>query len=156
MSMTADALPDRAPITISMESDLVVITPCEQLDHESTEILVGALNAAVDAGSVVLVDLSGDGTSPSPFPAPPPGAAGASGRLGAVAVGSTCITLPSGSSCWMLDLDRQRLCRTADPVDRRFVCASGWVAVKKLWMSATHIAVLAGDNSFITTTTATA
>jgi len=155
MSMTADALPDRAPITISMESDLVVITPCQQLDHEATEILVGAMNAAVDAGSVVLVDLSGDGTSPSPFPAPPPDTGGAE-RLGAVAVGAACITLPSGSSCWMLDLDRRRLCRTADPVDRRFVCASGWVAVKKLWMSTTHIAVLAGDKSFITTTTATA
>jgi hypothetical protein len=154
MSMTADALPDRAPITISMERDLVVITPCAQLDHDSTEILVGALNAAVDAGSVVLVDLAGDGTSPSPFPAPSPGDAG--GGPGAVAVGAACITLPSGSSHRMLDLERRRLCRSADPVDRRFVCAAGWVGVKKLWMSANHIAVLAGDNSFITTTTAAA
>lgn len=155
MSMTADALPDRAPITISMDSDLVVITPCEHLDHESTEILVGALNAAAESGSVVLLDLDGRGTSPSPFPAPP-ATDGASSGPGAVAVGAGCITLPSASSCWMLDLARRRLCRSANPVNRRFVCAEGWLAVRKLWMSSTHIAVLAGDNSFITTTTATA
>jgi hypothetical protein len=147
------ARPD-PPITVHMDSDQVVIWPDGDLDTDATEALTDAVNAAVSAGSVVVVDL--DRSSPvtamtdgEPSGAARPTASDTNLLPAAVAAGPGHIRLASAASCWTVDLGSRRLCRSHAPVDYRFVPADSWTAVRKLWISPSGLSALTSPDSFV-------
>ena len=144
-------------ISISMDDDQVVIRPQRRLDHEATVALNAVLNAAVIAGSTVVVELELDDRTGAHPTSPAPHAVAckftrdqASGTVTeVVTAGPGCITIASTGSWWTIDLVNRRFCRSATPVDPRFVGLDLWIGVRKVWVSAARMTVLTAGDTLI-------
>lgn len=137
------------PIRISMNGDHLVIRPEGRLDHDAAQALIGAVDAAVFTGSTVLVDLDEQDRSPAtgevsaprhPRPA-----------TGVVAAMPGCMRFGGAGSWWTIDVAARRVCRSATPIDPRFVAADLWIGVRRLWVSTASLTVLTTAGTFLTT-----
>lgn len=152
--------PPRTPvgITVSMSGALVVVRPRGYCDDVATGSLVAAVAAAVRSGASVLVDLAGatvgnpGGGTEVEAAANHAGAAPVDGgdrgaTVAAVAPGY--VRLTSGTGFWTVDLRRHRLCRSATPVDPRFVTGAGWTGLRALWATPTVVSALTADDTIM-------
>jgi hypothetical protein len=148
-----------ARINVSMVGNVVVLRPRGRLDLESTHALVTAVDAASDADTAVMIDL--DGTAPEnaaelvyrSSPTPPYGMpltlATSVPTIGVIGPG--CVRLSAPNNHWTIDLSERRFCRSAEPVDRRFVPAENWTSIRNIWAASEGVAVLTLDDSVIST-----
>lgn len=160
-SSVADGIstsPGAASISVSMVGDIVVLSPRGRLDLDSTHALVTAVDAAAGDGRVV-IDLDGsaelapaellfrsEATPPNgvPMPVTKP-------TIGVIAPG--CVRLSAPGQHWTIDLSERRFCRSAEPVDRRFVGAADWTPIRNVWAASVGVAVLTDDDAIISTAT---
>jgi hypothetical protein len=148
-------------ISIAMEGDLIVMRPHGYLDLESTRTLVSAVDAAAGAATTVVIDLDGTyretgGHEPAhPTHAHAPGSAGvasiAAHTIDVVAPG--CVRLSAPDNHWTIDLAGRRFCRSAAPVDRRFVGPDDWIAIRTIWATEVGVSVLTSGDAIISTST---
>jgi hypothetical protein len=146
-------------IAVSMVGDIVVLSPRGRLDLEATHALVHAVHAASCADRKVVIDLDGsselspaellfraEATPPNgvPMPVTQP-------TIGVIAPG--CVRLSSSRGHWTIDLGERRFCRSAEPVDRRFVGIDDWTAIRNVWAASVGVAVLTIDDAIISTAT---
>ena len=146
-------------IAVSMVGDIVVLSPRGRLDLEATYALVNAVDAASSSDKKVVIDLDGSAelspadllfrtevTPPNgvPMPVTHP-------TIGVVAPG--CVRLSSTRGHWTIDLTERRFCRSAEPVDRRFVGIDDWIGIRNVWAAAVGVAVLTNDDAIISTAT---
>ena len=150
------------PITVSMDGDHVVIRPERRLDRDASMALIGAINAAVMAGATALIDLE-RGIRPRTrvvAPARRPHVGEAPWRLadmsksesannGITFAGPGCIRLATTRSCWTIDLSARRLCRSATPLEARFVAPDFWIGVRQIWISADSVTAITTADSLI-------
>ena len=146
-------------IAVSMVGDIVVLSPRGRLDLDATHALVQAVDAASAADRKVVIDLDGsaelspaellfrtEATPPNGVPLPVSHA-----TIGVIAPG--CVRLSSSRGHWTIDLGERRFCRSAEPVDRRFVGVDDWTAIRSVWAAAVGVAVLTVDDAIISTAT---
>ncbi len=141
-------------ITVSMQDEQIVIRPQRRLDREATVVLNAVLNASVTAGTMTVLDLDGVLRSSATISAfahrgVDDGAPAQEQRNEVFVAGLGCIRISSLGSWWTIDLERRRFCRSATPVDPRFVAASLWTGVRRLWLSSSTVAVLTTDDCVI-------
>jgi hypothetical protein len=150
---------DRAgpTIAISMVGDLVVLQPHGRLDLESTHTLVNAVDAA-GADSTVVIDLDGSAHRSSDELSYPTSATSivtevlpSVPTIEVVAPG--CVRLSSPRNHWTIDLTARRFCRSAGPVDRRFVPLEDWIPIRNVWATKDGVAVLTDGDAIISTAT---
>lgn len=143
------------PLTVSMVDGIVVIRPHADVDHldlDATGAVLSGVAAAIACGETVMIEL-GDGAEPSSPAAPgewPHGYDddadhGDRSALVARVVAPGCIRLGAAHETWTLDIGRRRFCRSAGPVDPKFVGADAWTAIAAVW-------VTAGRSTLLTTT----
>jgi len=153
-TMSSDPL-----IDITMVGDVVVLRPIGRLDLDSTHALVSAVDAASESDTTVVIDLDGSEqwtqTDPMFRGATPPYGTPVAGQMlptiGVVAPG--CVRLSSPNNHWTIDLTERRFCRSAQPVDRRFVGIDDWTPIRNIWAASDGVAVLTVDDSIISTAT---
>jgi hypothetical protein len=146
-------------IAVSMVGDVVVLSPRGRLDLDSTIALVNAVDAASGSDNKVVIDLDGsaelspaellfrsEATPPNGVPLPV-----SAPTIGVIAPG--CVRLSSPRQHWTIDLSERRFCRSADPVDRRFVGLDDWTPIRSVWAASVGVAVLTTDDSIISTAT---
>ena len=147
-------------IDISMVGDVVVLRPVGRLDLDSTHALVSAVDAASESDTTVVIDLDGSAqwTRTDPMfrgATPPYGTVLATGAIqptiGVIAPG--CVRLSSPNNHWTIDLGERRFCRSAQPVNRRFVGIDDWIPIRNIWAASDGVAVLTVDDSIISTAT---
>jgi hypothetical protein len=146
-------------IAVSMVGDIVVLSTRGRLDLDATPALVHAVDAASCSDRKVVIDLDGsaelspaellfrtEATPPNgvPMPVTHP-------TIGVIAPG--CVRLSSTRGYWTLDLSERRFCRSAEPVDRRFVGIDDWTAIRSVWAASVGVAVLTADDAIISTAT---
>ena len=146
-------------IAVSMVGDIVVLSPRGRLDLDATHALVRAVDAASASDRKVVIDLDGsaelspaellfrtEATPPNfvPMPVSHP-------TIGVIAPG--CVRWSSPRGHWTIDLGERRFCRSAEPVDRRFVGVDDWTGIRNVWAAAVGVAVLTVDDSIISTAT---
>ena len=146
-------------ISVSMVGDIVVLSPRGRLDLDSTHALVRAVDAASSSDRKVVIDLDGsaelspaellfrsEATPPNgvPLPVTKP-------TIGVIAPG--CVRLSSARYHWTIDLSERRFCRSAEPVDRRFVGIDDWTRIRSVWAASVGVAVLTEDDAIISTST---
>jgi hypothetical protein len=131
-------------ISISVESDLVVVRPHGELDRAATETLVGVVGAATSCGSVVALTLDEAMPAPSPVAVDQPRGDGGTTAVVEV-VGAGRVRFSAGGIDWTVDLPGRRFCRTEGRVDWRFVGPAGWTPISGLWAGPARIAVLTDD-----------
>lgn len=147
-------------VTVAMDGEYIVLRPRSVVDRQSTTAFAEALSGALETGSIVRVDAGGErdelirdawcpihgpieqvAAALEPRPSEP--------TFHVFAVG--VIGVPTSGSWWMIDIGRQRFCRTAVPLDLRFLDRSAWSSVRTIWISETMMSVLTSDGSFVTT-----
>jgi hypothetical protein len=146
-------------IAVSMVGDIVVLSPRGRLDLDATHALVHAVDAASGSVRTVVIDLDGsaelspaellfrtEATPPNgvPMPVTQP-------TIGVIAPG--CVRLSSPRGHWTIDLSERRFCRSAEPVDRRFVGLDDWTGIPNGWAASVGVAVLTIDDAIISTAT---
>lgn len=146
-------------IAVSMVGDIVVLSPRGRLDLDATYALVQAVDAASCSDRKVVIDLDGsaelapaellfrtEATPPNgvPLPVTQP-------TIGVIAPG--CVRLSSPRGYWTIDLGERRFCRSAEPVDRRFVGIDDWTGIRNVWAASVGVAVLTADDAIISTAT---
>jgi hypothetical protein len=151
--------PVDAAIAVSMVGDIVVLSPRGRLDIDATYALVQAVDAASCSDRKVVIDLDGsaelspaellfrtEATPPNgvPLPVTRP-------TIGVIAPG--CVRLSSTRGYWTIDLGERRFCRSAEPVDRRFVGIADWIGIRNVWAASVGVAVLTNDDAIISTAT---
>lgn len=151
------------PITISMDHDRVVIRPDAPLDRDATVALTEALNAAVLAGSTVLVDL-GERDRPRRRTdvelcagrdevAPVTTTAGGDDSrcpVDVLVAGPGLIRIAASASWWTIDLRRRRFCQSEAPIDRRFVGEDAWTLIRSLRVSPATVSALTASGTLVT------
>lgn len=146
---------DDPPIRVRVDRDLVVIQPSGPADRDTTAALSDALNAAVAAGAVALLDVDVD-LDPEPdgagsllrLPAEPdPAPPGATAPWPAEAVEAGGIRLVTTSGWWTIDWPRRRLCR-AHHDGGRATDGEDWIGVRRVWVSRTHVIALTSAGSY--------
>ena len=65
------------------------------------------------------------------------------------AIGPGFLRLDTGCETWTLDLVRHRFCRSATPVDPRFVTAPSWTAIRAAWITADRTTVLTHAGTYV-------
>ena len=146
-------------IAVSMVGDIVVLSPRGRLDLDATRALVQAVDAASNADRKVVIDLDGSAelspadllfrtgaTPPNGVPLPQ-----TQPTIGVIAPG--CVRLSSPRGHWTIDLSERRFCRSAEPVDRRFVGIDDWIGIRNVWAASVGVAVLTDDDAIISTAT---
>ena len=150
------------PITVSMDGDQVVIRPERRLDRDASMALIAAINAAVVAGATVLIDLE-RGIRPRNQVVAPARRSHAretprrpadisrsvTARNGITLAGPGCIRLVTTRSCWTIDITARRLCRSATPLEARFVAPDFWIGVRQIWISADSVTAITTADSLI-------
>lgn len=129
-----------AMVSISVESDLVVVRPHGELDRAATETLVGVVGAATGCGSIAVVPL--DDVPPLPSPIALDGVPARPSDAGVDVVGAGRIRVRSGSVHWTIDVGRHRFFRSDGPVDWRFVGPDDWIPITSLWAGPDRVAVM--------------
>jgi hypothetical protein len=146
-------------IAVSMVGDIVVLSPRGRLDLDATHALVQAVAAASCSDRKVVIDLDGSAElSPAELlfrteATPPNGVPLAVNQptIGVIAPG--CVRLSSPRGHWTIDLGERRFCRSAEPVDRRFVGIDDWTPIRNVWAASVGVAVLTMDDAIISTAT---
>jgi hypothetical protein len=146
-------------ISVSMVGDIVVLSPRGRLDLDATHALVQAVDAASCSDGKVVIDLDGsaelspaellfrtEATPPNGVPMPV-----SNPTIGVIAPG--CVRLSSARGHWTIDLSERRFCRSAEPVDRRFVGIDDWTGIRNVWAASVGVAVLTVDDAIISTAT---
>ena len=146
-------------IAVSMVGDIVVLSPRGRLDLDATQALVHAVDAASSSDRKVVIDLDGsaelspaellfrtEATPPNGVPMPV-----SHPTIGVIAPG--CVRLSSTRGHWTIDLSERRFCRSAEPVDRRFVGIDDWTGIRNVWAASVGVAVLTIDDAIISTAT---
>jgi hypothetical protein len=149
------------PITVSMDGDLVVIRPERRLDRDASMALIAVINAAVVAGATALIDLE-RGIRPrtqvvaarrshgSETPRRPADISrSVTARNGITLAGPGCIRLATTRSCWTIDLTARRFCRSATPLEARFVAPDFWIGVRQIWITADSVTAITTADSLI-------
>jgi hypothetical protein len=147
-----------APLTVSMVDGVVVIEPPIDIDLESTEALLESMSAAVACGETVMLDLDHDGgCAPDQWPhadhadATHPESTGST--LVARVVGPGYIRVRSREETWTLDVARHRFCRSAAPVDPKFVAAASWTPISAVWVNEHWSTILTYDGTYVSAAT---
>lgn len=133
-------------VSITMVGRCVTIRSCAPLDGLRTCVLVDAVNAAIDEGSVVSVGCH-DVERVSP-PIEPAVSDREVHHLQAVAAGVAVVRCDGPT--WMIDFTGQRFVRSDRQLDHHFVPAEAWGPFVGLWMSADAISVLLPTGSYVT------
>lgn len=145
-----------AQLTVTMVAGIVVIEPPHELDHDATDALVRMVTAALSTGEHVMLRLdAGRAPEPDRWPisdadaravpdiAPRP----------VVAIGPGFVRLDTGNDTWTLDLARRRFCRSATPVDPRFVESPSWTAIRAAWVTPERTTVLTAAGTYVSAPT---
>lgn len=150
-------------IAVSMVGNLIVLRPSGRLDLESTRTLVNAVDAAAGTDTTVVIDLGGapgSALGPDLLPTalldkvatgPHPETAVTLPTIDVIAPG--CLRLSSPQSHWTIDLTERRFCRSAEPVDRRFIDPAYWTTIRNVWAGGDGVGVLTWDDSIVSTAT---
>jgi hypothetical protein len=134
-------------VSITMDGSCVRIESCEPLNGFGTCVVIDAMNAAVDAGSVVSIGRRDVAAQPSP----PIGPARCDRRLIPVAAsGAGVAVVRSEGSTWMIDMSRRRFVRSDHQLDLHFVPSSAWTPFVELWLSADAISARTTDDRYVT------
>ncbi len=135
-------------VSISMHDDHVVVRARSRLDLDTTGVLVNAVAAALAAGfpSSIETDLVSSGRLPTGSVDQAAIEGGGEHAVKILAAG--CIRLTVRDCVWTIDLERARCCRSAGPVDPRFVSAERWTPITGVWVTTSHVTVLTGDDSY--------
>jgi hypothetical protein len=160
----------RVPLlTVSMVDGIVVIRPHVDFDHidlHATGAVLNSVAAAVACGETVMIDL-GDGNDArtgahDPFtPTEWPHSLdddlehveGDAAVLNARPVAPGCIRLGAAHETWTLDVGRRRFCRSAGPVDPKFVCADSWTPIAAIWVTAGRSTLLMANGMYVSAPT---
>ena len=150
-------------IAVSMVGNVVVLRPQGRLDLDSTHALVAAVDAASETDTTVVIDLDGSAdevcaelarrrtfATPSGLVTTAPAAAP---TIGVIAPGCVRLSSPHNHCHWTIDLTERRFCRSAQPVDRRFVGLDDWTSIRNVWAARDGVGVVTGDDSIIATAT---
>ena len=161
-------------VTVAIDGRYIVLRPSTVVDRPSTRAFVQALSGALTTGSIVRIDLGIDDDehtrNPSgrdrltrdvwcPIRGPVEQVAAGLERepseftFHVIAAG--VIGVHASGSWWMIDIERHRFCRTAAPIDLRFLDGTAWCRVRAIWISESMISVLTSDGSYVTTARAT-
>jgi hypothetical protein len=148
-----------APLTVSMVDGIVVLEPPTDIDLEATEALLHTIIAAVGCGETVMLDLDHDGSC-APDQWPHAGQSDERGpatddadRLVVRVVGPGYIRVRSRHETWTLDIARHRFCRSAAPVDPKFVGAESWTPICAVWVDAHRSTILTPEGAYVSAAT---
>lgn len=134
-------------VSITMDGSCVRIESSEPLDGFGTCVVVDAMNAAIDAGSVVSIGPRDVATQPSP----PIGPARCDRRpIPVAAAGAGVAVVRSEGSTWTIDMSGRRFVRSDRQLDRHFVPSSAWTPFGGLWLSADAISARTADDRYVT------
>jgi hypothetical protein len=140
---------DEPPITVrAAPTGVIIQLHPGRLDACATAALVTAINAAVGAGTAVLIDLEGGPPDRLDNSSPPPHRCGLdpteapSARM----VSPGYVELAAGDEPWLLDVVGRRLSRTRVD-DRLFLPVNAWLPVRAVTVSAATVRAVtcAGD-----------
>ncbi len=145
-----------AQLTVTMVDGIVVIEPPADLDHDATDALVRMVTAALATGEHVMLHLDA-GRTPEPdrWPLSDADARAATdvAPRPVASIGPGFVRLDTGNDTWTLDLARRRFCRSATPVDPRFVEAPSWTAIRAVWVTAERTTVLTAAGTYVSAPT---
>lgn len=139
-------------LTVSMSDGVVVIATPAEFDQDATEALLRTVGAAVTTGETVMLDLEPDHRwEPDRWPHPVASGDADAGdpARSAGAIGPGFVRLDTGRDTWTVDLVRHRFCRSAAPVDPRFVSAPSWTAIRAVWITADRTTVLTHAGTYV-------
>jgi hypothetical protein len=153
------------PLTVSMVDGIVVFRPHADVDHldlDATGAVLSGVAAAVSCGETVMIDV-GQGSEPS-LPAAPgewphsldddlEHVEGDVAVLIARVVAPGCIRLGAAHETWTLDIGRRRFCRSAGPVDPKFVTADSWTPITAIWVTAGRSTLLTATGTYVSAPT---
>jgi hypothetical protein len=145
-----------AQLTVTMVAGIVVIEPPDDLDHDATDALVQMVTAALATGEHAMLHLdSGRAPEPDRWPL-----SAADARTAAdvaprpvTTIGPGFIRLDTGNDTWTIDLGHRRFCRSAAPVDPRFVEAPSWTAIRAAWVTPERTTVLTAAGTYVSAPT---
>lgn len=151
------------PLTVSMVDGIVVIRPHADVDHldlDATGAVLSGVAAAITCGETVMIEL-GDGAEPSSAAAPDEWPHGCDDETGpddrsvlvARVVAPGCIRLGAAHETWTLDIGRRRFCRSAGPVDPKFVGADAWTSIAAVWVTAGRSTLLTATGTYLSAPT---
>lgn len=148
------------PLTVSMVDGIVVIRPHADVDHldlDATGAVLSGVAAAIACGETVMIDL---GAQPSPAAASewPHGHDDDAAHVDhsvllARVVAPGCIRLGAAHETWTLDIGRRRFCRSAGPVDPKFVVADAWTSIAAVWVTAGRSTLLTTTGTYVSAPT---
>lgn len=144
-------------VTVTMVAGVVVIEPPAELDHDATDALLRTVVAALDTGESVMLHLDANRAvdperwphaapqhhEPEPSPVPRP----------VTSIGPGYLRLDTGNDTWTIDLARRRFCRSATPVDPRFVEGPSWTAIRAAWVTGERTTVLTLAGTYVSAPT---
>ena len=64
-----------------------------------------------------------------------------------------CIRLGAAHETWTLDIGRRRFCRSAGPVDPKFVGADAWTPIAAVWVTAGRSTLLTTTGTYVSAPT---
>ena len=151
------------PLTVSMDDGIVVIRPHADVDHldlEATGAVLSGVAAAIACGETVMIEL-GVGAEPASPAAPSEWPHGHDDDVGHVdhsvllarVVAPGCIRLGAAHETWTLDIGRRRFCRSAGPVDPKFVGADAWTPIAAVWVTAGRSTLLTATGTYVSAMT---
>jgi hypothetical protein len=145
----SNANPPQLTVTVA-HGVVVIMTPAE-LDHDATDALVRTVGAAVTTGETVMLDLEpGRGWDPDRWPRSGPQIEHPLDvERHVTAIGPGFVRIATGADTWTLDVARRRFCRSATPVDPRFVEAPSWTAIRAVWITGERTTVLTAAGTYV-------
>lgn len=138
-------------VSISMLETTIVIRPTRRPDALGTQVFSDVVNAAIAAGSTVVLhrlDAVVDSTVAIDLPA-----GTGVGLDEAVLVepgGVGLLTVRSESATWSIDFGSDRFVRSDGPVDRLSITGSDWIAFEAMWITPQLVRALTVDGSYVT------
>lgn len=160
----------RVPLlTVSIVDGIVVIRPHADVDHvdlDATGAVLNSVAAAVACGETVMIDLgdANDGSAGAHDPFTPTEWPQSFDDdldhverdvavLTARVVAPGCIRLGAAHETWTLDVGRRRFCRSAGPVDPKFVGADSWTPIVAIWVTAGRSTLLTATGTYVSAPT---
>lgn len=159
MPRSAPSYTGSPSLTVTMVDGVVVLEPPADIDLEATEALLHTMTAAIACGETVMLDLDHDGScAPDQWPhaghhddhEPP---ADDAPMLVVRVIGPGYIRVRSRHETWTLDVARHRFCRSASPVDPKFVAAESWTPICAVWVNAHWSTIMTPEGSYVSAAT---
>ena len=139
--------PSSPPVQVRMSGERVVVRVVGGLDHDATDALTATMNAAIDAGQPVTLDLDPHAADQPPtLSAMPDQHQVATCGPQVTSVGAGLIRIPIAAPSWTIDVYRHRLCTNHDRTQLRSDPQQSWIPIRSVTVTDRTVTAVSADS----------